>query len=135
MTDNFTESEPHPVEENVLGGPLIACCFAPKTGFERDGFCSPHPLDAGHHTVCALMTEAFLAFSKMSGNDLSTPHPEMGFPGLQPGDYWCLCAPRWLQAYEAGQAPMVQLKACSEHALDIIPLEALMEYGLDRPMH
>lgn len=118
-------------QRNVLGGELQACCFAPRTGFYRDGFCHTGPQDHGSHTVCVEVTAAFLAFSKARGNDLSTPHPEYGFPGLQPGDRWCLCAARWQEAWEAGQAPRVLLGACHERALDAVSLAALKAHALD----
>ena len=117
-------------QRNARGGPLQACSFDPKTGFYRDGCCATGPDDAGSHTVCAVMTAEFLAFSKSRGNDLSTPRPQWGFPGLKPGDRWCLCAARWLEAYEAGVAPKVRLEATNERALDIVPLEALEEHAL-----
>lgn len=118
-------------QRNVLGGELQACCFAPRTGFYRDGFCHTGPQDYGSHTVCVEVTAEFLAFSKARGNDLSTPHPEYGFPGLQPGDRWCLCAARWQEAWEAGQAPRVLLGACHERALDAVSLAALKAHALD----
>lgn len=118
-------------QRNVLGGELQACCFAPRTGFYRDGFCHTGPQDYGSHTVCVQVTAEFLAFSKARGNDLSTPHPEYGFPGLQPGDRWCLCAARWQEAWEAGQAPRVLLGACHERALDAVSLAALKAHALD----
>ncbi|MEZ5653776.1 MAG: DUF2237 domain-containing protein [Burkholderiaceae bacterium] len=111
---------------NVLGGPLLACSYDPLTGFDRSGCCDAHPQDPANHTVCARVTEAFLAFSSSVGNDLSTPRPEFRFAGLRAGDRWCLCASRWLQAYEAGVAPPVVLEATHADALDIVPLEALM---------
>lgn len=117
-------------QRNARGGPLQTCSHEPKTGFYRDGCCSTGPDDAGSHTVCAVMTAEFLAFSKSRGNDLSTPRPDWGFPGLKPGDRWCLCAARWLEAYEAGNAPGVHLEATNERALDIVPLEALEEHAL-----
>ena len=92
---------------NVLGGPMAVCSARPMTGFFRNGCCETGPEDIGSHTVCAVMTAAFLAFSKSRGNDLSTPRPEFGFAGLKPGDRWCLCAPRWQEALEAGAAPQV----------------------------
>ncbi|MEL6365596.1 MAG: DUF2237 domain-containing protein [Pseudomonadota bacterium] len=110
---------------NVLGGPLADCSRDPLTGFFRDGCCNTGPADAGSHTVCAVMTENFLAFTRSVGNDLSTPRPEYRFPGLNPGDRWCLCAARWLEAYEAGKAPKVALDATHAAALAIVPLEAL----------
>ena len=96
-------------ERNVLGGPLQPCRTEPLTGFYRDGCCNTGPQDVGSHTVCAVMTAEFLAFSAGAGNDLSTPMPEYGFPGLKPGDRWCLCAPRWQEAFLAGAAPKVVL--------------------------
>jgi uncharacterized protein (DUF2237 family) len=117
-------------ERNILAGPLQTCSMNPMTGFTRNGCCSTGPEDLGSHTVCAVMTAAFLAFSKSRGNDLSTPRPEWNFPGLKPGDRWCLCAARWLEAYEAGMAPKVNLHATHERALDIVPLDALKEHAL-----
>lgn len=103
---------------NVLGGTLLACGRDPVTGFFRDGCCNTGPQDVGSHTVCAVMTAPFLAFSRDGGNDLSTPRPEFGFPGLRPGDRWCLCAPRWQEALLAGAAPSVVLEATHERALE-----------------
>jgi uncharacterized protein (DUF2237 family) len=117
-------------ERNVLGGVLGVCSKDPLTGFTRTGCCTTGPEDLGSHTVCAVMTPEFLAFSKSRGNVLSTPRPEWAFPGLKPGDRWCLCAARWLEAYEAGVAPRVNLQATHERALDIVPLEALEEHAL-----
>jgi len=114
---------------NVLGGPLMACSSDPLTGFFRDGACNTCAADAGSHTVCAVMTAEFLAFSKYFGNDLSTPRPEFGFPGLAPGDRWCLCAGRFLQAHDEGVAPRVHLEATHLRALDIVPLEVLRQYA------
>lgn len=119
-------------ERNVLGGPLLPCSMQPLTGFFRDGCCSTGPEDLGSHTVCSVMTERFLSFSKAVGNDLSTPRPEYRFPGLRPGDRWCVCAARWLEAYEAGMAPRVVLDATHERALSVIPLEALRECANDQ---
>jgi len=110
---------------NVLGGPLGTCSRDPMTGFFRDGCCHTGPQDIGVHTVCAVMTEDFLAFTASRGNNLSTPRPEFGFDGLKPGDKWCPCAARWLEAYEAGQAPRVDLAATNMATLDLVPLEAL----------
>lgn len=110
---------------NVVGGALQPCSSEPLTGFFRDGCCSTGPEDVGSHTVCAIMTAEFLEFSRLAGNDLSTPRPEWGFEGLRPGDRWCLCALRWLEAYEAGQAPEVVLGATHARALDVVPIEAL----------
>ena len=112
---------------NVLGAPLKDCSHDPLTGFTRSGCCETGPQDAGSHTVCAIMTVEFLAFSKSRGNDLSTPAPQWGFARLEAGDRWCLCASRWLEAYAEGCAPMVALDATHEKALDIIPLAALQE--------
>lgn len=115
---------------NVLGGPLQSCSTDPMTGFFRDGCCSTGPHDHGSHTVCSHMTAEFLAFSAAQGNDLSTPRPEYAFPGLQPGDQWCLCASRWTQAYKAGKAPMVRLEATHEAALRHCALEHLLEHAV-----
>ena len=102
---------------NVLGGPLVSCSTDPLTGFTRTGCCDTGPADVGSHTVCAVLTAEFLAFSRARGNDLSTPRPEYAFPGLRPGDRWCLCAPRWQEAFLAGQAPQVVLEATHMAAL------------------
>ena len=115
--------------ENVLGGALAPCSSDPLTGFFRDGHCNTCAEDRGSHTVCALMTAEFLAFSKYVGNDLSSPRPEFGFDGLKPGDQWCLCASRFLQAHEEGCAPQVQLAATHARALDIVPLEILQQHA------
>ena len=117
--------------KNVMGGDIQPCSMSPKTGFFRNGCCDTGPDDRGSHTVCVHMTAEFLAFSKSRGNDLSTPHPQHGFAGLGPGDRWCLCAARWLEAYEAGVALHVSLASTHELALEIVPLEALMEHALD----
>ncbi|MCF8060071.1 MAG: DUF2237 domain-containing protein [Bacteriovoracaceae bacterium] len=113
--------------KNVLGGPLKICSCEPMTGFFRDGYCRTDIADNGVHTVCAVMTDEFLAYSKSMGNDLSTPREEFGFLGLKEGDHWCLCAGRWLEAYRAHKAPRVILEACDEETLAIIPIEALKE--------
>ena len=118
---------------NVLGGPLEECSTQPLTGFFRNGCCDTGPQDRGRHTVCALMTEEFLALSKYLGNDLSTPRPEFGFLGLKPGDRWCLCAARFYQAHEEGAAPQVRLKATHRRTLDIVPLSILKHYAVDLP--
>ena len=110
---------------NVLGGALAPCSSDPLTGFFRDGACNTCAEDRGSHTVCAHVTAEFLAFSKYVGNDLSTPRPEFGFPGLKPGDQWCLCAGRFLQAHQEGCAPQVRLEATHAQALDIVPLDVL----------
>jgi uncharacterized protein (DUF2237 family) len=114
---------------NVLGGELESCSTEPMTGFFRNGCCETGPHDVGMHTVCAVMTADFLAFSKGAGNDLSTPRPEMGFPGLSPGDRWCVCAPRWKEAMDAGVAPPLVLEACHEETLAIAPLGVLKDYA------
>ncbi|MBY6122504.1 DUF2237 family protein [Mameliella alba] len=114
---------------NVLGGPLESCSQDPLTGFFRDGHCNTCVEDRGSHTVCAVMTAEFLAYSKYVGNDLSTPRPEFHFPGLNPGDHWCLCAGRFLQAHDEGCAPLVNLAATHRGALDIVPLRILETYS------
>lgn len=114
---------------NVRGGVLEPCSAEPLTGFFRDGCCNTDENDFGSHTVCAVMTDDFLAFSRGRGNDLSTPRPEYDFPGLRAGDRWCLCAMRWREAYEAGQAPQVILVATHESALRYAPLEALKAHA------
>jgi uncharacterized protein (DUF2237 family) len=118
-------------EKNVLGGPLAPCSTAPRTGFYRDGCCNTGPEDFGLHVVCAQMTEAFLAFSKETGNDLSTPVPEHGFPGLKAGDRWCICVARWREAFEAGAAPQVVLSSTHEEALAVVALTALKRHAID----
>jgi uncharacterized protein len=120
-----------PNSRNVLGEPLEVCSLKPMTGFFRDGCCDTSREDVGSHTVCAVMTAGFLAFSKSDGNDLSTPVPEFGFPGLRPGDRWCLCAPRWQEAFEAGQAPRVVLRATQEGALSHCALADLKRFAID----
>ena len=121
------------VERNVLGGPLEPCGLDPVTGFFRDGCCSTGPEDAGSHTVCAVMTREFLAHQVAVGNDLVTPRPEWSFPGLQPGDRWCVVALRWAQAYNDGVAAPVVLASTHERALDVIPLAALQANAVDVP--
>ncbi len=115
---------------NVVGGALLPCSRAPLTGFFRDGCCATGPADVGSHTVCAQMTEDFLAFSAAVGNDLTTPRPEWGFAGLVPGDRWCVCAARWLEAHRAGVAPPVVLGATHARALELVPIEALTANAL-----
>jgi uncharacterized protein (DUF2237 family) len=117
---------------NVLGARLATCSTDPVTGFFRDGHCNTCAADHGSHTVCAVMTDEFLAFSKYVGNDLSTPRPEFGFAGLKPGDHWCLCASRFLQAHDEGCAPRVNLSATHQRALDIVPLDVLEANALHR---
>ncbi len=115
---------------NVLGGQLADCSHNPVTGFFRDGCCRTAPSDRGVHTVCVRVTEDFLAYTSSVGNDLSTPHPEFEFPGLGPGDRWCLCAARWLEAYNAGAAPPVVLEATDSATLAIVPLDKLQEHAI-----
>jgi uncharacterized protein (DUF2237 family) len=122
-----------PVEHNVLGSVLEPCGTDPVTGFYRDGCCSTGPEDLGSHTVCAVVTAEFLDHQRSMGNDLSTPRPEWQFPGLKPGDRWCVVAVRWLQAYEAGVAAPVVLASTHERALDVIPLQLLQEHAVDVP--
>lgn len=116
---------------NVVGGELLECSADPLTGFYRDGCCATGPEDVGSHTVCAEMTAEFLQFSKRAGNDLTTPQYEFGFPGLSPGDRWCVCAARWLEAHRAGAAPPVNLAATHERALEVIPIELLLQCAAD----
>ena len=118
-------------EKNVLGGRLEPCSTSPRTGFYRDGCCNTGPEDVGLHVVCAQMTAEFLAFSKRTGNDLSTPVPEFGFPGLKPGDRWCVCAGRWREAFDAGAAPPVVLSATHEEALAVVALDDLKRSAID----
>jgi len=113
---------------NILGTELQSCCFEPKTGFYRDGFCKTGEEDYGTHVVCAIMTDEFLKYTKTKGNDLSTPRPEWQFPGLKAGDKWCLCILRWLEAEKAGKAPQVVLEATHEKALEYTDFELLLEY-------
>jgi uncharacterized protein (DUF2237 family) len=115
---------------NVLGEPLKPCSFDPMTGFFRDGCCNTGPQDHGRHTVCVRVTREFLVFSRQRGNDLTTAHPEFGFPGLSPGDRWCLCAARWKEAWEAGAAPKVVLASTHRSVLDLIPLEVLQAHAM-----
>ncbi len=124
MTTRYDESA-----RNVLGGELESCSTEPMTGFFRNGCCETGPHDMGMHTVCAVMTEEFLAFSMGAGNDLSTPRPELAFPGLRPGDRWCVCAPRWKEALDAGVAPPLVLEACHEETLAIVPLGVLKDFA------
>jgi hypothetical protein len=121
-----------PAARNVLGTPLADCSHDPKTGWFRDGCCRTDDQDRGSHTVCARLTAEFLEFSRHVGNDLSTPRPEFHFPGLKPGDQWCVCAARWMQAFEAGVAPPVRLEATHERALEFAPLAALRYHALPR---
>jgi uncharacterized protein len=120
-------------DRNVLGGDLEPCGTDPVTGFYRDGCCSTGPEDLGSHTVCAVVTAEFLAHQRRTGNDLVTPRPEYRFPGLRPGDRWCVVAARWLEAYRDGSAAPVVLASTHAQALDIVPLEALREHAVDVP--
>lgn len=115
---------------NVYGETLEVCCSAPATGFYRDGYCQSGPQDLGTHTVCAQVTEEFLSFSLSRGNDLISPQPFYQFGGLRPGDFWCLCISRWLEAYKAGVAPKIKLKACHKKCLEFVSLEVLEAYSL-----
>ena len=121
------------MELNVLGGPLEACGTEPLTGFYRDGCCRTGPEDLGSHTICAVVSAEFLDYQQRIGNDLSTPVPSYGFPGLQPGDRWCVTAVNWLRAHEAGVASYVVLAATHERALQIVPLEVLKSHAVDVP--
>ena len=118
-------------DKNVLGGALVTCSDEPLTGFFRDGCCNTGPEDHGLHVVCAKVTQAFLEFAREQGNDLVTPAPHYGFPGLAPGDRWCVCVGTWRQAYEAGVAPPVVLSATNEEALAVVPLELLKQLAVD----
>jgi uncharacterized protein len=119
--------------KNVLGSPLQPCSMDPLTGFYRDGCCNTGPEDEGLHTVCTQVTDQFLTYSKAQGNDLSTPHPAYGFPGLHHGDRWCLCALRWKQAYEDGMAPPVYLESTHENTLEVISLSILKSHAVGEP--
>jgi uncharacterized protein (DUF2237 family) len=116
---------------NVFGDALETCGGNPVTGFFRDGCCNTSDADAGSHTVCVQVTKEFLEFSRFRGNDLSTPRPEFGFPGLKPGDRWCLCAARWKEAYDASMAPRVYLRATHQRALEIVPLDLMRGFAAD----
>lgn len=119
-----------PAALNVLGQSLDICGCEPMTGWFRDGSCRTNGADLGRHTVCCVVSEAFLAYSRALGNDLSTPAPQYGFPGLKTGDHWCVCASRWLEAYEDGMAPPVRLEACEASTLEVIPLELLRSHAV-----
>ncbi len=121
------------MERNVLGGPLESCSVEPLTGFYRDGACRTGPGDLGSHTICAVVSAEFLDYQRTIGNDLSTPVPQYDFPGLVPGDRWCVTAQNWLRAHEDGVAAFVVLAATQERALEIVPLEVLKEYAVDVP--
>jgi uncharacterized protein (DUF2237 family) len=116
------------IDRNVFGEPIVPCSFEPLTGFMRDGCCRSEGSDVGSHLVCAVMTKAFLAFSQQRGNDLTTPRPQWQFPGLVAGDQWCLCLSRWIEAHEAGCAPLIVLESTNQYVLDYVPLEILQRY-------
>ena len=118
------------IRTNVLGGKLLPCCFSPMTGFYRDGYCRTGPGDYGLHTVCIEATKEFLAYSKRMGNDLSTPVEQYDFPGLEPGDRWCLCVTRWKEALDAGTAPQVVLSGTHISALEFVSLEDLQAHAV-----
>jgi hypothetical protein len=120
------------IKKNVLGTDLKLCCSSPVTGFYRDGYCSTGPTDYGTHVVCATVTKDFLEFTKTKGNDLSTPLPEYNFKGLVPGDKWCLCASRWMQAYKAGKAPLIDLEASDEKLLQYTNIETLKKFDVNK---
>lgn len=120
-------------QRSVMGDPLEVCSVEPMTGFYRDGYCNTGPEDLGSHTVCTVVTAEFLEHQRMMGNDLVTPMPQFGFPGLQPGDRWGVCAPRWQQSFEAGIKAPVVLAATNEAALEYVALEALQECAADVP--
>lgn len=117
--------------KNVLGTNMEPCCSDPVTGFFRDGYCSTNDEDMGVHVTCVQVTAEFLEFSKSRGNDLSTPNPMYGFPGLKPGDRWCLCASRWVEALKAGKAPKIVLQSTHEKMLEYADLETLKDFALD----
>lgn len=122
--------DPQNNQANVLGTSLASCCFAPLTGYYRNGFCHTGSNDLGQHTVCAKMTAEFLAFSAERGNDLITPLPEYNFAGLSPNDFWCVCALRWIEALDYGVAPPIKLEACHESLLDLVDIETLKHYAI-----
>lgn len=128
MTDNVIT-----LRKNVLGKPLEVCGREPRTGFYRDGSCRTEDRDFGNHTVCAIVTDEFLAYSRSRGNDLITPQPEFDFPGLKAGDRWCLCANRWREAFMADAAPAVVLAASHQNALKVIALDDLLMHAVDLP--
>ena len=125
----MTQATAADIPRNVLGEPLQLCSCEPMTGWYRDGSCRTDGADLGRHTVCCVVDERFLAYTRAQGNDLSTPAPHYGFPGLRAGDHWCVCAGRWLEAYEDGMAPPVRLEACEESTLELIPLELLQAHA------
>jgi hypothetical protein len=119
------------MQDNVLGEPMRPCSTDPTTGVERDGYCREVDRDPGRHEVCAVMTEAFLSYSASQGNDLVTPRPDLQFPGLEPGDHWCVCLPRWLEALDAGTAPPVVLASTNAAVLDEVDIETLRAHAHD----
>ena len=136
MPDGFIrKSFPENNQTNVLGLPLISCSTEPMTGFFRNGCCESDVTDQGLHTVCAKMTKDFLEFSSSVGNDLSTPQPDYNFKGLVPGDYWCLCALRWVEAFDVGKAPLVKLSATNILTLKVCNLDDLLKYAVDKPIN
>ena len=128
---NVNRSNPKTGSKNVLGGELQSCCFDPITGWFRDGYCNTDYDDFGTHTVCSIMTADFLEYTKSRGNDLSSPSANGLFPGLKTGDKWCLCASRWLEAYNAGHAPKVVLESTNEKTLELVKIEFLREHTID----
>ncbi len=130
MTTNGNGNGHKPEAKNVLGGKLATCSMSPKTGFYRDGCCKTGAQDVGTHTVCSVMTEEFLEFSRSRGNDLITPRPEFEFPGLKPGDKWCLCASRWREAFDNDCAPLVDLNATHERTLEYAALADLQRHAV-----
>lgn len=132
MTQNIHPNQPNLEDNlaNVLGTTLASCCFAPLTGYYRNGFCHTGDADTGIHTVCAMMTHEFLQFSANRGNDLITPLPEVGFYGLQPNDFWCVSALRWIEALDYGVAPPIKLEACHESLLELIDIDTLRAYAI-----
>ena len=123
------------MQKNVFGLDIEPCSIKPLTGFFRDGSCNTGKEDSGKHTVCVVATKEFIEFSKMRGNDLSTPLPQYNFPGVKPGERWCLCALRWLEAYQSNAAPKVILEATNEETLNLIPLDLLIEYAHKKKVH
>lgn len=130
MISNGNGNGHKPAAKNVLGGTLATCSLSPKTGFYRDGCCKTGANDTGTHTVCAIVTAEFLEFSRARGNDLSTPRPEFEFPGLKPGDKWCLCASRWREALLADAAPLIDLDATHEKTLEFVTVEDLRRHAI-----
>lgn len=126
-----TEASGADAPRNVLGGPLGCCCTSPKTGYYRDGYCRTDASDHGRHVICSQVSQEFLTYSKSRGNDLMTPSPGFGFPGLKPGDKWCLCASRWKEAYDAGVAPPIFLACTHAKALEYVTLDQLKQHAVD----